>query len=227
MPLKDDGRATDFRETDRWDGGIGWIAHPDETMQRASHALAVDGDVWLVDPVDCAGLDDLFAPFGDVAGVVVLLDRHKRDAAAIASRHDVSVYLPQPLRGVADDLNARTEVFGDTLADTGYRTVPVVDNPFWREVALYDSDSETLVIPEAVGTVDYYRTGTERLGVHPMLRALPPRDALGGLSVDRLLVGHGEGVSRDADSALDTALQNARRTAPELYLQNVKDLLPV
>jgi len=227
MPLKDDGRATDFRKIDRWDGGVGWIAYPGETMQRASHALAVDGDVWLIDPVDCTGLDDLIEPFGDVAGVVVLLDRHKRDADAIASRHDVSVHLPRPLGGVAADLDARTETFGDTLADTGYRAFPVVDNPLWREVALYEDDSETLVVPEAVGTVDYYRTGPERLGVHPMLRALPPRDALGGLSVDRLLVGHGEGVSTDAERALDTALRNARRTAPELYLQNVRDLLPV
>ncbi|WP_323190336.1 hypothetical protein [Halostella sp. PRR32] len=222
-----DGRTSGFRETDRWNGGVGWIAHPDETMQRASHALVNDGEVWLVDPVDCDGLDDLIAPFGDVAGVVVLLDRHTRDADALASRHDVSVHLPRTLSGVADDIHARTKTFDKTLGNTNFHAIPVVDNPIWHEVALYDADSRTLVVPEAVGTVDYFRTGSARLGVHPMLRALPPRDALSGLVIDRLLVGHGEGVSKDAEKALDAALRDARRTAPELYLKNAKKLLPV
>jgi len=225
--MKADGRPTEPREIDRWDGGLGWIAHPEETMQRASHALATDEGVWLVDPVDCEGLDQLVEPLGEVAGVVVLLDRHKRDAAAIARRHDVPVALPRQLRGVAADLDAPTTTFGGELGETGYRTITVVDNPVWTEVALYDADAGTLVVPEAVGTVDYFVTDDERLGVHPMLRALPPRSALGGLSVDRILVGHGEGVTTDAASALATALRNSRRNAPGLYLKTVKDLLPV
>jgi hypothetical protein len=56
-------------------------------MRRASHALAQDGDVWLVDPVDVAGLDALLAPLGTVRGVLQLLDRHARDCAALARRH--------------------------------------------------------------------------------------------------------------------------------------------
>ncbi len=214
-------------EIDRWDGGVGWIAHPDEQMQRASHALAGDDGVWLVDPVDCDGLDDLVSPFGEVAGVVILLDRHKRDAATIARRHDTSVYLPRRLRDVAGDVDARTRTFRDTLGETGYRTIPVVDNRLWTEVALYDADSATLVVPEAVGTVEYFTAGAATLGVHPALRAFPPRAALGGLAADRILVGHGEGVFTDASARLDAALRNARRTAPELYAKTVRDLLPV
>jgi len=227
MPMKADGRPTEPREIDSWDGGLGWIAYPDETMGRASHALATDEGVWLVDPVDCEGLDELVAPLGEVAGTVVLLDRHKRDAAAIARRHDVSVALPRELRDIAADLDAPTTTFSDELGSTGYRTIPVVDNALWTEVALYDADSGTLVVPEAVGTVDYFLADDERLGVHPMLRAFPPRRALGGLSVDRILVGHGEGVSTDARAALDAALRNSRRNAPSLYLGTVRDLLPV
>src|SRR5699024_3715660 len=83
MPMKDTGR-TDLVTIDRFDGGVGWLAHPDERMQRASHALSTDDGVWLVDPVDADGLDDLLAEEGDVAGVVILLDRHKRDAARLA-----------------------------------------------------------------------------------------------------------------------------------------------
>ncbi|WP_135820699.1 hypothetical protein [Halostella litorea] len=227
MPMKADGRPTEPREIDRWEGGLGWIAHPEETMQRASHALATDEGVWLVDPVDCEGLDELVAPLGEVAGVVVLLDRHKRDAAAVARRHDVSVALPRELRDVAADLDAPTTTFGDELGSTGYRTIPVVDNPLWSEVALYDAESGTLVVPEAVGTVDYFVADGEGLGVHPMLRAFPPRKALGGLAVERVLVGHGEGVSSDAAPTLAAALRNSRRNAPKVYLQAARGLLPV
>ena len=227
MPFKATEEEDEIREIDRWDGGVGWIAHPEEELQRASHALVGDDGVWLVDPVDCEGLDDLVSPFGEVAGVVVLLDRHKRDAATLARRHDVPVSLPRRLRGVADDIDARTRTFRDTLGDTGYRTIPVVDNALWTEVALYDADAETLVVPEAVGTAEFFSTGAATLGVHPALRAFPPRAALGGLPVNRILVGHGEGVFTDASARLDAALRNARRTAPELYLQSVRDLLPV
>ena len=107
--MKGSGEAS-LREIDRYDGGVGWIAYPDEDMQRASHAVVGEnGGVWVVDPVDAAGLDELLAEYGEVAGVVVLLDRHKRDAAAIATRHDVSVYVPDFMDAVAQELDAPVE----------------------------------------------------------------------------------------------------------------------
>lgn len=212
--MSDAGRLV---EIDRWDGGVGWLAHPDESLQRASHALAVDGEVWVVDPVDAPGLDDLLADLGEVAGVVLGLDRHKRDAAAIATRHDVPVHLPRPLAGVADALDARTAIVGDELVDTGYRTHTLVDNRFWREVALYHPGNGTLLVPEAVGTAPHYVVAGERLGVHPALRLRPPRRVLAGYEPERVLVGHGRGVHDDAATALSDALRDARRNAPRLY----------
>jgi len=85
MPMKGSG-TSQLREIDRWDGGIGWIAYPDEGMQRASHALAGDdGGAWVVDPVDVRGVDDLLDSVGDVAGVVVCLDRHKRVSSSVST----------------------------------------------------------------------------------------------------------------------------------------------
>ena len=214
-----------FREIDRWRGGVGWIADPEETLQRASHALAVDGDVWVVDPVDCHGLDDLLADYGDVAGVVVALDRHERDADAVAERHDVPVYLPRPLAGVATDLEAPIEIFDDELADTGYRAITVVDSVLWKEVALHDPASGTLLVPEAVGTAPHYLAPGERLGVHAMLRLRPPKHALSGRDPDRLLVGHGSGVSVRTTRSLEEALARARRKAPALYWKTIKGLV--
>jgi hypothetical protein len=235
MGLKGSGLATEWREIDRFettasgrtsDAGVGWIAYPEEAMQRASHALAVDGDVWVVDPVDAQGIDDLLADLGSVAGVVVLLDRHRRAAAALANRHDVAVHLPAVMDDVADDVDAPVEQFRGELADTGYRAHTVVDNFAWTEVALYGEHNDVLVVPEAVGTTDYFLARGERLGVHPALRLTPPR-TLARFAPERVLVGHGAGIHEDATRALDDALSGARGRTPGLYLKNLRSFLPV
>lgn len=223
MPIKQTGSAS-VHEIDRWDGGVGWIAHPDETMQRASHAIAVadeDGtdEVWVIDPVDAAGVDELIGDLGDVAGVVCSLDRHTRDAAAVAARHDVSVFVPEWMSGVEGKVDAPIETFGHRLADSGFRAIPVRNSsvPPWQEVALFDG--ETLYVGDAVGTAPYFLTPGERLGVHPMLRLIPPRDAFRGLDPDRIVVGHGTGIHENATRVLREALANARRGVPTVYLR--------
>jgi len=234
MPMKGSGPATEWREIDRFEtgdgddgvtGGVGWVAHPEETMQRGSHALAVDGDVWVIDPVDAPGIDDLLSEFGTVAGVVVLLDRHKRDAGAVARRHDVPVYLPDVMADEAENIDAPVERFQGELADTGYETQTVVDNFAWTEVALFDRAQGVLVVPEAVGTTEYFLASGERLGVHPALRLKPPRK-LARLEPDRILVGHGGGIHEDATGALQDALSGARGRTPGLYLKTLKTFLP-
>jgi len=224
MPMKRSGEASNWTETNRWDRGASWIAYPQEAMQRASHVLDTDAGVFVVDPVDAPGVDDLFAEFGDVAGVVLLLDRHERDAAAVANRHDVPVYLPEPLAAVGSDLDAPTEVVHGQLPGTDYGVHTVVENPFWKEAALYGDDDDTLVVAESVGTAEFFLAGDERLGVHPMQRLFPPKK-LGRLDPDRLLVGHGEGIMEDAAEALAYALRGARGRAPSLYAKTVKSFV--
>ncbi|WP_073310757.1 hypothetical protein [Halobaculum gomorrense] len=216
----------DLAVIDEFDGGVGWIAYPDETMERASHALAVDGDVWVLDPVDADGVDDLLAGLdGEVAGIVVCLDRHKRDAAAIATRHDVPVYVPDWMTGVATKLDAPVERFGRELG--GMRAVTVRDSsiPPWQEVALYDEEGAMLYVPESVGASAYMRTESETLGVHPMLRLTPPRRALAGLDPERVLCGHGAGVTADGGRALAAALDGSRGKAPGLYAKTLRQFL--
>lgn len=231
--MKGSGEA-ELAVVDRWDAGVGWLAYPDERMERASHALAVDGRVWVLDPVDADGVDDLLAEYGEVAGVVTCLDRHKRDGAAIANRHDVPVFLPEWMSGVEDAIDAPVRRFGRSLADTGLRAVRIRDSavPPWQEVGLYapPDDAEdfepiagTLYVPEAVGTCPYYRTDRERLGVHPMLRLFPPWSALGDLRPDRVLVGHGEGVMEGGHRELRRALETSRGEAPSLYVKTLRD----
>ena len=217
MPMKGSGTAT-YEEIDRFEDGVGWLAYPDERMARASHALATDEGVWLVDPLDADGLDALLDEFGDVAGVVLLLERHERDAASLARRHDVSVHVPS---WFSVDLDAPTERFSGTLGGTGYR-LRRISTPLWSEAALYHEADGTLVVPEAVGTAEYVRTDAERLGVHPALRLVPPRRSFRGLSPERILVGHGAGVHENAAAALDEALSGSRRCAPSLYAKTAR-----
>ncbi|RQG90667.1 hypothetical protein [Natrarchaeobius chitinivorans] len=226
MTLRVDERATDFEEIDRFDGGVGWIAHSDERMQRASHALEVDGECWLVDPVDAEGLDELLAEFGPVAGVVVLLDRHSRDAETIANRHRVPVYLPRWFEGVSEEIDAPVARFSDQLSDTRLEARKLVDNRFWQEAILFDPERGTLVVPESVGTAEYFLAGNERLGVHPMRRLIPPQEKLGRVTPERVLGGHGPGVLENADVALEDALAGSRRRAPLLYAGAVRTALP-
>lgn len=225
MSLKVSGQATEWREIDRFDGGVGWIAYPEETMQRASHALAVDGDVWVIDPVDAEGIDDLLAEYGEVRGVVVLLDRHTRDAARIARRHDVSVWLPVFMDGVASKIDAPIERFKYELADTGYLAHEIIDNRLWQEYLLYNEETGVLVVPEAVGTADYFRADDEPLGVHPALRLTPPRK-LARLDAKRLLVGHGSGIDENAGEMLKRTIQKSRKNTPALCWKNMQQFLP-
>lgn len=224
MPMKGSG-AAELREIDRFDEGVGWIAYPDEQMQRASHALVgEDGGVWVIDPVDADGLDDLLAEYGDVRGVVILLDRHLRDADTISARHEVPVYVPHWMDGVATKLDAPVERIRMDLADSGFGVYKLVDNTLWQEAVLFSEATKTLVVPEAVGTSDFMVTSDERLGVHPALRLKPPRK-LSRFEPDRILVGHGEGITTDATDALSDALSGARKRTPRLYAKTARSML--
>lgn len=219
MPAKVTAPATDYLEIDRWSGGAGWVAHPEELMQRASHVLGTDDGAWLVDPIDAAGVDGLIGEFGDVAGVVVLSMYHVRDAAAFADRYDVPVTVPAPMTGVDDDVDAAVErlAVGDSIGD--YELLEVANNgSSWQEYGLYDG--ETLLVAESVGGADYMCAGDERLGVLLLSRLTPPREPLSGLDPERVLSGHGPGCHEDAGAALAEALDNSRRRFPRALLEN-------
>jgi hypothetical protein len=187
---------------DETESGFGWIAAEPELLQRASHALAAEGRVWLVDPVDGPGVEERVRALGKPAGVLQLIDRHSRDCAALARRLGVPHHRI-PVRGVPD---APFEV----------RTV--LNLPGWREAVLWWEAEGVLVCTEALGTAAYFRAPGEALGVHPFLRLYQPkalRDMAGCLAPAHVLVGHGEGIHGDgAASALAQAVRGARRATP-------------
>ena len=172
-------------------------------MARASHALVADGRVWVIDPVDVDGLDERIHALGEPAGVIQLLDRHRRDCPNVAKRLGVE-RLKLPFGGVPN---------------SPFEPVPVVQNKFWNEVALWWPERKALIVPESVGCADYFRGGNEEVGIHPMRRFSPPRKELGRFEPEHLLTGHGTGThGPQTAAALSDSLANARRRIPKAVL---------
>ncbi len=169
-------------------------------MARAAHALLDDGRVWLIDPYEDAEALAVVAELGTPAGVLQLLDRHNRDCQRLAQRLDVPL-LRLPVKAVG----------------TPFQSIAVISNRAWREVALWWAERETLVVAEAVGTAPAFALG-HRVGVHPMLRLIPPRRQFARFEPECLLVGHGQAIESGADVALSDALARSRRDLPRLLL---------
>ena len=194
-----------FRACDELDFAFGWIV--DEFLQRCSHALVVDGRVWVIDPLDGEGVEERIRGAGEPAGVIQLLDRHERDCAALAGR-----------LGVRHHVVPREPVEG-----APFTFPPIRASRLWKEVALWWADRRVLVCADAVGTVPELRVGGERLALHPVLRLAPPRRSLGDLDPRHILCGHGEGVHGDeAAPALREALATARRRLPQAWWQGAR-----
>jgi hypothetical protein len=184
---------------DEFDGGFGWIVE-DELLRRCSHALVADGRVWLVDPVDAEGVDERIHAAGEPAGVLQLLDRHNRDCRRLAERLGV------PHHVVPVEL-VEGAPFEFLVVRKGWR---------WQEVALWWADRRVLVVADALGTIGYFVVPGERLGVHPLLRPIPPRRRLGNVAPEVVLCGHGEGIVGDAGPVFREALSTARRRIPRV-----------
>ena len=177
--------------------GFGWIV--DEAMTRTSHALAVEGRMWLVDPLDWPEAIERARGLGEPAGVVQLLDRHARDCAALASRLGVT-HLVAP----------------DDVPGSPFELIPIVRRRWWRESALWWPVRKTLVTADALATNRFYTAGKAPVAVHVLLRLTPPRQ-LRSLGPERILVGHGEGLTGPgAADALREALRTSRRGLPGL-----------
>lgn len=181
------------RFVDETDFGFGWIEAA--KLQRTSHALAVGGRVWVIDPIDGEGIDERLRALGEPAGVVQLLDRHRRDGEAFARRLGV------PLHAVPR-----------SIPDAPFTFLAVLRTRLWAEVALWWPERRVLVCADALGTIPFFRAGAEPVGVHPFLRLIPPR-RLRGLDPEHVLVGHGEGL-HDDQTAVDRAVATARRRLP-------------
>ncbi|HEX2085344.1 MAG TPA: hypothetical protein VHF89_06655 [Solirubrobacteraceae bacterium] len=182
---------------DEHDLGLSWVV--DEPMQRTSHALADDGRMWFVDPVDVPEAVERALGLGEPAGVIQLLDRHPRGCEALARRLGVP-HLRLP----------------DALPDSPFDVIAVVDLPRWREKALWWPRHDALVVAEAIGTGPMFG---QPAGIHLFLRLTPP-SILRDYDPLHLLVGHGRGVHGSAAKpALETAYRRSRIDLPKTLVK--------
>jgi len=180
--------------------GFGWIV--EEAMTRTSHALVADGKVWLVDPLNWPDAIDRALTLGKLAGVIQLLDRHDRDCATLSER-----------------FAAQHAVAPDGLAGSPFTFLSIMRRKHWRESALWWPETRTLVTADALGTNRFYTAGKAPIGVHVLLRLTPPRK-LGVLDAERILVGHGEGLSGPGTTAaLRDALETSGRRLPGVLVR--------
>ena len=189
------------RFCDEFAAGFGWLV--EDATCRTSHALAADGGVWLVEPLDVPGLDDRIATLGEPRGVIQLLDRHDRDCATLAGRLGVPHHRV-PFAGIPE---------------APFEFLPIARLPVWRELALWWPQERTLVVADALGTLPYFREPDTRLGIHPLLRLAPPR-RLADIEPTRVLCGHGEGIHGDGvPDELRAVLARSRRGLPAAMKQ--------
>jgi hypothetical protein len=207
----DPARRSDFRNKlpgvgariiENGEIGITWVME-DEAMARASHALTDGEKVWLVDPIDDEAAIERALTLGKPEVVFQLLDRHKRDCQQVADRLGAKlVVLPLELRG------------------TPFEAIEVVDNPIWKERALWWKKTKTLVVAEAIGASKMFRPTESGAGVHIGLRVTPPRKQLGTYNPQHLLMGHGDPINGEqATVALQDALDKSRRDLPSAIFQ--------
>jgi hypothetical protein len=184
-----------LRFTDEFEQGLGWFREGDK-LRRTSHAIRSGDRLWLIDTIDGPGLDERIRSLGEPAGIIQLLDRHKRDCAAMAARFGVPLHVLE----APDGLEARR----------------IRDSRIWREIALWFPEQRILVCGDAFGSLGYFRAKGEPFGVHPFLRLFPPKRALDGIEPERILFGHGPGYhGPDAAHALEEALRTSRRRLPK------------
>ena len=196
-------RLRTARYCDELGWGFGWISAQKPRLEMASHALAADGRVWLVDPTEADGVSERVRTLGEAAGVIQLLDRHNRACARWADRLGVPHHRV-PFEGVPE---------------SPFEIVPVVRWSRWHEVALWWPERRVLVCADALGSVrHYFAVAGEPIGVHPLLRLTPPR-RLARFDPEHVLCGHGEGVHTRAAEAMREALARSRGRIPRLALE--------
>ncbi|MFO7794245.1 MAG: hypothetical protein R6V35_04705 [Candidatus Nanohaloarchaea archaeon] len=219
MPMKVEEKV-DAEFIDEWENGFGWIARPEEDMVRTSHAFE-DNGVFLVDPLDAENLDEKLEDYGEVKGIIVLFDRHQRDSEQLAEKYGCPIYVPEWLE---PEIKLDAEPIENKIPGTSWELIETVNTLTGREAGLYNKQTGTIIVADALGTVDFFKGRNEKLGLNPLYRLNPPKNLL-NYDIDRIFCGHGIGIQENTKKTLKNTLDKARRKAPSAYFNAVKSMI--
>lgn len=205
---------------DEWENGFGWIARPEEDMVRTCHAFEDDG-IFLVDPLDAENLDEKLEDYGEVKGIIVLFDRHQRDSEQLAEKYGCPIYVPEWLEPKID---VDAKPIKMKIPGTDWELIETVNTFTGREAGLYNEKTGTLIVADALGTVNFFKGRNEKLGLNPLYRLSPPKDLL-KYEVERIFCGHGRGIQENSQEILEETLNKARRKATSAYFNAVKSMI--
>ena len=196
-------RVARWLPVDEQEDGFGWAI--DEPLERTSHALRVDGRVWLIDPVDAPELEDRIRALGEPAGVLQLLDRHARDGAAWAAR--LGVPLVRAFEGPRRHAVPGAAGAGQPLLAGG------------RALGAAEPDARSAPTSSARSSSSAPETSASActLCCDSRRRARSSR-----VAPERVLVGHGGGIHQDAAAAVHDTVRNARRRIPAALASAVR-----
>lgn len=197
---------------DDWEKGFGWIGKPEEKMKRTSHAFVDDG-LYLVDPLDAQNLDEKIDEFGEVKGIVLLFERHERDSEKLAERYDCPVYVPEWFER---ELDTEVEKISGNVPGTDWEIHTVVESRMANEAALYNRNTRTLIVADALGTTKHLRGRGEKLGMNPLYRLNPPKKLL-DFEPERIFCGHGEGITENVTETMEKTVRKGRRKTFSAY----------
>jgi glyoxylase-like metal-dependent hydrolase (beta-lactamase superfamily II) len=99
---------------------------------------------------------------------------------------------------------------------TDWEMHTVVESRMANEAALYNENSRTLIVADALGTAKHLRGRGEELGMNPLYRLNPPRKLL-EFEPERIFCGHGGGITENATVNMRETIRRGRRKAPSAY----------
>jgi hypothetical protein len=119
---------------------------------------------------------------------------------------------------VAERLGVPLLKVPDDVPGSPFDAHPVIRLPGWEETALWWPERRGLVVAEVVGSAPAFNAGDGGVGMHPMLRPLPPK-SLRSFDPEHLLMGHGPPVhGPDAAAGLERAYARSRRDIPKALI---------
>jgi hypothetical protein len=103
------------------------------------------------------------------------------------------------------------------VPDSPFRVLPSgVLVPQWNEVGLWWQERHALVVPEVLGTSPHYTLDSGPVGIHPLLRPLPPGE-FRRHDAEHLLCGHGAPLHGPQTAGeIEEAFARSRRDLPKL-----------